>query len=42
MITVAVICLVLGILAAILWPTPAPGLTLLGIAVLMFAARFLP
>jgi hypothetical protein len=42
MITTAAICLVLSFFAAILWPTPEPGLVLLGIAVLMAAARFLP
>lgn len=42
MITAATVCLVLAILAAILWPTPRPALVLGCVAFLMAAARFLP
>lgn len=42
MITVTIVCMVMSFLAAILWPTPGPSLTLFGVAVLMLAVKFLP
>lgn len=42
MITVAVICFVLALLAAVLWPAPEPALVLLAIGIIAIAMRFLP